>query len=99
MTARGSGYQRDLLFKQYARLSEIIFYNLNPKLMRDPQKPQDGRLLKTVGENIVSVVGHLEHVGPQVVPPAGRGELLVQRRVRPGVQLRTWAAWPVRLKV
>lgn len=41
------------------------FYNLNPKLMREPQKPQDGRLLKTVGENIVSVVGHLERVAPE----------------------------------
>lgn len=38
------------------------FYNLNPKLMRDPQKPQDGRMLKPVGENIVSVIGHLERV-------------------------------------
>ncbi|RYE60542.1 MAG: chromosome segregation protein SMC, partial [Oxalobacteraceae bacterium] len=45
-------------------LTAMGFYNLNPKLMRDPQKPQDGRLLKTVGENIVSVVGHLERVAP-----------------------------------
>lgn len=41
------------------------FYNLNPKLMREPQKPQDGRLLKPVGENIASVVGHLERVAPE----------------------------------
>ena len=41
------------------------FYNLNPKLMREPQKPQDGRLLKPVGENIVSVIGHLERVAPE----------------------------------
>lgn len=40
------------------------FYNLNPKLMRDPQKPQDGRQLKPVGENIASVIGHLERVSP-----------------------------------
>ncbi|VWX57670.1 putative ATPase [Burkholderiales bacterium 8X] len=45
-------------------LMSMGFYNLNPKLMRDPQKPQDGRLLKPVGENIVSVVGHLERVAP-----------------------------------
>lgn len=45
-------------------LTAMGFYNLNPKLMRDPQKPQEGRLLKTVGENIVSVVGHLERVAP-----------------------------------
>ncbi|WP_213957413.1 MULTISPECIES: AAA family ATPase [unclassified Variovorax] len=41
------------------------FYNLNPKLMREPQKPQDGRLLKPAGENIVSVIGHLERVAPE----------------------------------
>ena len=32
--------------------------------MRELQKPQDGRLLKPVGENIVSVLGHLERVAP-----------------------------------
>lgn len=46
-------------------LTAMGFYNLNPKLMREPQKPQDGRLLKPVGENIVSVIGHLERVAPQ----------------------------------
>lgn len=46
-------------------LSAMGFYNLNPKLMREPQKPQDGRLLKPVGENIVSVLGHLERVAPE----------------------------------
>lgn len=45
-------------------LTAMGFYNLNPKLMREPQKPQDGRLLKPVGENIVSVIGHLERVAP-----------------------------------
>lgn len=40
------------------------FYNLNPKVMREPQKPQDGRLLRSVGENIVSVIGHLQRVAP-----------------------------------
>ena len=45
-------------------LTAMGFYNLNPKLMREPQKPQDGRLLKPVGENIVSVLGHLERVAP-----------------------------------
>ena len=45
-------------------LTSMGFYNLNPKLMREPQKPQDGRLLKPVGENIVSVLGHLERVAP-----------------------------------
>lgn len=41
------------------------FYNLNPKLMRELQKPQEGRLLKPVGENIASVIGHLERVAPE----------------------------------
>lgn len=40
------------------------FYNLNPKLMRELQKPQDGRLLRPAGENIASVIGHLESVAP-----------------------------------
>lgn len=46
-------------------LKAMGFYNLNPKLMRDPQKPQDGRHLKPVGENIASVIGHLEKVSPE----------------------------------
>ena len=45
-------------------LTAMGFYNLNPKLMRELQKPQDGRLLKSVGENIASVIGHLERVAP-----------------------------------
>lgn len=44
-------------------LASMSFYNLNPKLMRDLQKPQEGRLLKPAGENISSVIGHLERVG------------------------------------
>jgi predicted ATPase len=48
-------------------LTAMGFYNLNPKLMRDPQRPQDGRLLKPMGENIASVIGHLERVAPQQV--------------------------------
>jgi predicted ATPase len=36
------------------------FYNLNPKLIRELQKPQDGRLLKPEGENLAAVIGHLE---------------------------------------
>lgn len=48
-------------------MTSMGFYNLNPKLMRDPQKPQDGRLLKPVGENIVSTIGHLERVAPEAL--------------------------------
>ncbi len=46
-------------------LSSMGFYNLNPKLMRELQKPQEGRLLKPVGENVASVIGHLERVAPE----------------------------------
>jgi len=48
----------------FDRLTSMGFYNLNPKLMRELQKPQEGRLLKPVGENIASVIGHLERVAP-----------------------------------
>ncbi len=41
------------------------FYNLNPKMMRELQKPQEGRILKPSGENIASVIGHLERVAPE----------------------------------
>lgn len=46
-------------------LTSMGFYNLNPKLMQELQKPQDGRLLKAEGENIASVIGHLEKVAPE----------------------------------
>lgn len=45
-------------------LASMGFYNLNPRLMRELQKPQEGRLLKPTGENIASVIGHLERVAP-----------------------------------
>jgi predicted ATPase len=46
-------------------LKAMGFYNLNPKLMRELQKPQDGRLLQPAGENIASVIGHLERAAPR----------------------------------
>ncbi len=46
-------------------LTAMGFYNLNPKLMRELQKPQDGRLLRPAGENVASVIGHLERVAPE----------------------------------
>lgn len=46
-------------------LTAMGFYNLNPKLMRELQKPQEGRLLKPAGENIASVIGHLERVAKE----------------------------------
>lgn len=52
-------------------LTSMGFYNLNPKLMRELQKPQEGRLLKSVGENIASVIGHLERVNPDAIEIIG----------------------------
>ncbi len=46
-------------------LTAMGFYNLNPKLMRELQKPQEGRLLKPVGENIASVISHLAYAAPE----------------------------------
>lgn len=48
-------------------LTAMGFYNLNPKLIRELQKPQDGRLLKPAGENIVSVIGRLERTSPRIL--------------------------------
>jgi len=48
-------------------LTGMGFYNLNPKLMRELQKAQEGRLLKPEGENIASVIGHLEKVNPDSI--------------------------------
>lgn len=48
----------------YDALTRAGFYNLSPERMRELQKPQDGRLLKPLGENIASVIGHLESVAP-----------------------------------
>lgn len=43
------------------------FYNLNPKVIREPQKPQDGRTLKSAGENIASVIAHLSKSAPDAL--------------------------------
>lgn len=48
----------------YDALTSMGFYNFNPKLMRELQKPQDGRLLKPSGENIASVLSNLERSSP-----------------------------------
>lgn len=51
----------------YDALTAMGFYNLNPKLIRELQKPQDGRLLKPAGENIASVIGHLARTNPAAI--------------------------------
>lgn len=48
-------------------LAAMGFYNLNPKLMRDLQKPQEGRILRPAGENIASVIGYLERIAPEQI--------------------------------
>lgn len=48
-------------------LTAMGFYNLNPKVIRELQKPQDGRLLKPAGENIASVIGHLTRANPGAI--------------------------------
>lgn len=48
----------------YDALTAMGFYNINPKVIRELQKPQDGRLLKPSGENIASVIGHLVRTNP-----------------------------------
>jgi predicted ATPase len=41
-------------------LTAMGFYNLSPQTIRGLQKPQDGRLLNTHGENIASVLAYVE---------------------------------------
>jgi len=41
-------------------LTSMAFYDLDPKMMRDLQRPQDGHLLKSSGKNIASVFRRLE---------------------------------------
>lgn len=45
-------------------LTSMGFYNFNPKMMQELQKPQDGRLLTPSGDNIASVIGRLEKAAP-----------------------------------
>jgi len=51
----------------YHAFTGMGFYNLNPKLIRELQKPQDGRLLKPAGENMASVIAHLERNAPEAM--------------------------------
>lgn len=44
----------------YDALVSMGFYNLNPRVIRDLQKPQDGAWLKPLGENIASVLAYME---------------------------------------
>nr|VFJ45680.1 MAG: Predicted ATPase [Candidatus Kentron sp. DK] len=46
-------------------LMAMSFYHLDPKRIREYQKPQDGRVLKSAGENIVSVIDYLGRNTPE----------------------------------
>lgn len=48
----------------YDALVSMGFYNLNPRVIRDLQKPQDGAWLKPLGENIASVLAYMERHAP-----------------------------------
>jgi predicted ATPase len=48
----------------YDALVSMGFYNLNPRVIRDLQKPQDGVSLKPLGENISSVLAYMERYAP-----------------------------------
>lgn len=48
-------------------LISMGFYNMNLKIIRELQKPQDGRLLKPAGENLASVIGHLYRANPGAI--------------------------------
>jgi len=50
----------------YDALVSMGFYNLNPRVIRDLQKPQDGASLKSIGENIASVLAYMERYSPDV---------------------------------
>jgi predicted ATPase len=49
-------------------LSAIDVYNLNPGLMRQPQRPDAGDLLRRDGSNIASVLEHLRRTAPDAKP-------------------------------
>ncbi len=47
----------------YDALSHMGFYNLNPDVIRDPQPPDPGEVLKRDGSNLASVLGLLKREG------------------------------------
>jgi len=47
-------------------LSDVNVYNLNPGVMRAPQRPDAGDLLRRDGSNIASVLEHLRRTAPDV---------------------------------
>ena len=48
----------------YDGLTGINVYNLNPGVMREPQKPDAGELLRRDGSNVASVLEYIRRVAP-----------------------------------
>jgi predicted ATPase len=70
-------------FRQiYDLLTAMGFYNLNPAVIRQPQQPDPGILLRRDGSNLASVLAHLNQDNPAAL------ERVVDylRRVSPGVE-------------
>lgn len=49
----------------FDQLRTMAFHNLNPQVMKDPQRPESGSLLAQDGRNIASVVKQLESDDPE----------------------------------
>lgn len=63
-------------------LTAMGFYNLNPAAIRQPQQPDAGTLLRREGENLASVIGHLEQHNKAALDRV----VDYLRRVAPGVE-------------
>jgi predicted ATPase len=48
----------------YDAIAEMTFYQFDPKALQSPVVPRQARLLLSTGENIASVIGHLERNAP-----------------------------------
>lgn len=66
----------------YDALTSMGFYNLSPAVIRQPQQPDAGTLLRRDGSNLASVLGHLG----QHNQPALDRVVEYLRRVAPGVE-------------
>jgi predicted ATPase len=66
----------------YDALTAMGFYNLSPAVIRQPQPPDAGTLLRRDGSNLASVLGQLEQHNPPVLARV----IDYLRRVSPGVE-------------
>ncbi len=80
-------------FRQvYDVLVSMGFYNLSPPVIRQPQPPDPGLLLRRDGSNLASVLGHLEQHDPFALARV----IEYLRRVAPGVEdVRKMAVGPM----